>query len=207
MSTHVPGPAKPQTQNHLDANRVSHEAGASEGGVDNVTEVEEIAKQAEELTKQMEARVGMEGEGARRFAVHKAPAKPTREEIDEHMVIHAPPKLWYKHCVRATTGRDPRRRGQVELPDAEVSLDKVPTIFVDLLYLHKRELNPNLVKVTTESGQEAATAVALQAEIQRLRTAKTMPINSVVGWSEANGLVENTTKPAQDKVRALNCTI
>lgn len=32
--------------------------------------------------------------------------------------------------------------------------------------------------------------VALQAEIQRIRTAKSIPVNSPVGESEANGRVE-----------------
>ena len=45
--------------------------------------------------------------------------------------------------------------------------------------------------------------VALQKEVQRLRSAKTIPINSPVGESESNGRIENTIRRTQDKFRAI----
>ena len=45
--------------------------------------------------------------------------------------------------------------------------------------------------------------VALQHEVQRLRDATTIPVNSPVGESECNGRVENTIRRVQDKARTL----
>ena len=49
--------------------------------------------------------------------------------------------------------------------------------------------------------------VALQHEVRRIRTAKTIPVNSPVGESESNGRVENAIKRVQDKVRTLKCYV
>ena len=62
------------------------------------------------------------------------------------------------------------------------------------------------VKIMIKSDQEAA-MVALQGEVQRLRTAKTIPINSPVGESESTGRVENAIKRIQDKVRTIKCHV
>lgn len=58
------------------------------------------------------------------------------------------------------------------------------------------------VKVMIKSDQEKS-MVALQHEVQRLRDAKTIPVNSPVGESECNGRVENTIRRVQDKTRTL----
>ncbi len=57
-----------------------------------------------------------------------------------------------------------------------------------------------------KSGQEHA-MVALLHEVQRIRTGKTIPINSPVGESESNGRVENTNRRVQDKVRTLQSQV
>ena len=59
-----------------------------------------------------------------------------------------------------------------------------------------------MIKVMIKSDQERA-MVALQLEVQRIRTAKTIPINSPVGEAESNGRVENAIRQVQDKVRTL----
>ena len=58
------------------------------------------------------------------------------------------------------------------------------------------------IRLRLKSDQEAS-VVALQAEVQRLRTGRTIPINSPVGESESNGRVENGIKRIQDKTRTL----
>ena len=40
-----------------------------------------------------------EPEEARRVKTAKAPAKPSKEEVDEHMVTHLPFRSWCPHCV------------------------------------------------------------------------------------------------------------
>ena len=62
------------------------------------------------------------------------------------------------------------------------------------------------VKIMIKSDQEMA-MVALQHEVQRIRDAKTIPVNSPVGESECNGRIENTIRRAQDKIRTLKCHI
>ena len=62
------------------------------------------------------------------------------------------------------------------------------------------------VKIVVKSDQETS-MVALQHEIQRLREAKTIPVNSPVGESECNGRVENTIGRVQDKTRTLKSHI
>ena len=56
---------------------------------------------------------------------------------------------------------------------------------------------PKDAKQGPKSDQEAA-MVALQAAIQRIRTAKAIAINSPVGESEANGRVENAIRRVED---------
>ena len=57
-----------------------------------------------------------------------------------------------------------------------------------------------------KGGQEIS-IVALQHDVQRLRDAKTIPVNSPVGESECNGRVENTIRRVQDKARTLKSHI
>ena len=56
------------------------------------------------------------------------------------------------------------------------------------------------VKIMIKSDQEVS-MVALQHEVQRLREAKTIPVNSPVGESECDGRVEHIIGRVQDKVR------
>ena len=111
-------------------------------------------------------------------------------------------------------------------------LDHVPTISMDLMYLHTEGINPNLAVVDHESvrvwsyalphkavltgrgwiqnrlakdddsaGRKDAKIVAkirrekvmaaFQAEIQKMSTARAIPINTPVGQSEAIGRAEN----------------
>ena len=127
-----PGPVRPQTSSHPVANtQTGGDTGPGASGAPSETEAEVMARRAEELTRQieeLEARIGMEEEEARRAMVKKAPEAPTQEEIEEHMVTHAPPKAWCKHCVRATATRDPHKRERREVPDVEAELKEVPTI-------------------------------------------------------------------------------
>ena len=58
------------------------------------------------------------------------------------------------------------------------------------------------VKLQFKSDQEAS-IVALQGEVQRIRSGRSIPINSPVGESESNGRVENAIRRVQEKVRTL----
>ena len=61
-------------------------------------------------------------------------------------------------------------------------------------------------KIIIKSDHEKA-MVAFQHEIQRLRDAKTIIVNSPVGESESNGRVENAIGLVQDKIRTLKCQV
>lgn len=62
------------------------------------------------------------------------------------------------------------------------------------------------IKRKFKSDQENS-IVALQHEVQRLRSGRTIPINSPVGESESNGRVENAIPRVQDKVRTLKAHV
>ena len=62
------------------------------------------------------------------------------------------------------------------------------------------------VKRMIKSHQEKS-MVALQHEVQRLRDAKAIPVNSPLGESECNGRVENTIGRVQDKTGTLKSHI
>ena len=54
---------------------------------------------------------------------------------------------------------------------------------------------------------QEASIVALQSEVQRIRTSRTIPVNGPVGESECNGRVENAIRRIQDKARTLKAQI
>lgn len=58
------------------------------------------------------------------------------------------------------------------------------------------------VNLNFERDREAS-IVALQYEVQRTRTSRSIPVNSPVGESESSGRVANVIRRAQDKVRTL----
>ena len=62
------------------------------------------------------------------------------------------------------------------------------------------------VKIMIQGDQEHC-MVALQHEVQRIRTSKTVPVNSPVGESECNGRVGNAIRRVQDRVRKPKCQI
>lgn len=151
--TSSPSPVRPRAQHHrLEGNLNT----VGQDGAGGSTETERMVKRAEELAEkitELEARIGMEDEQARRVLIAKAPERPTQEKIDEHMVTHAPPKPWCQHCVRATTSRDPHRTVHPEILDVEVTLNEAPTVSFDLMYLNKKGVKLNLVVVDHESGR------------------------------------------------------
>ena len=130
---------------------------------------------------------------------------------------------------------DPHRGTPKEVPDVEVKLDKVPTVWIDFMYLYEKGVRPTVIAIDHESGRmwsyalkdktilggtgwiqkrpsqdtdnaghneveamtksdREASMVALQHEVQRLREAKTIPVNSPIGESESNGRVENAMR-------------
>ena len=174
---------------------------------------EDLARRAEELEEIIVREAG------RRPIVSPVPGRLTEEEVREHYTTHSPPQPWCPHCTKAQGLRDPHWRIRKEVPDVEVTMDKVPTISFDHMYLYEKGKQPTLVCIDHESrrvwsyelstkvvlsgdgwiqrrvaqdidnaghkdirvmvkSDQAHAMVALQEEVQRLRSAKTIPVNS-----------------------------
>ena len=88
---------------------------------------EDLARRVEEL-EEITVR-----EAGRRPIVSPVPDRPTKEEVREHNATHSPPQPWCPHCTKAQGLREPHWRIKKEVPDVEVTMDKVPTISFDLM--------------------------------------------------------------------------
>ena len=56
--------------------------------------------------------------------------KPTRTEIEEHMVMHMPFRSWCPHCVRGRA-----QTGLHQLRTCDRPEDSVPVVAVDYMYM------------------------------------------------------------------------
>ena len=60
-----------------------------------------------------------ETEEARKPKATRVPARPSQEEVDEHMITHLPFRSWCPHCIRGKSKGKPHRksdRGNREIP-------------------------------------------------------------------------------------------
>ncbi len=60
----------------------------------------------EEDEEEQEIKVEDLEEGGRKMKVIRKPQEPTKEEVEEHSLIHVPFRSWCPHCVRGR-GRNP----------------------------------------------------------------------------------------------------
>ena len=109
---------------------------------------DELTERADDLMRRVrdleESILRKEG---RRPIVSPVPERPTEEEVREHNATHTPPKPWCPYCTEATASRDPHSRVRKEVPDIEVTLDRLPTLSVDFMYLYEKGARPTLVMV------------------------------------------------------------
>ena len=70
-----------------------------------------------------------EPEEARRVKTAKAPAKPSKEEVDEHMVTHLPFRSWCPHCVRGKSKGKPHGK-------ATQGNREIPTVALDYTFMY-----------------------------------------------------------------------
>ena len=73
-----------------------------------------------------------EPEGARRAKGTRAPIKPSKEEVDEHMLTHLPFRSWCPHCVRGKSKGKPHRRAKEEPRE-------LPTVALDYTFMHESQ--------------------------------------------------------------------
>ena len=71
-----------------------------------------------------------EPEGARRAKGTRAPIKPSKEEVDEHMLTHLPFRSWCPHCVRGKPRGKPHKR-------AEEEPRELPTVALDYTFMRE----------------------------------------------------------------------
>ena len=73
-----------------------------------------------------------EPEEARKARGVKAPAKPSKEEVDEHMLTHLPFRSWCPHCVRGKSKGKPHRKTAREHRE-------IPTLALDYTFMHETQ--------------------------------------------------------------------
>ena len=95
----------------------------------------------------------MAREEGRRPVVSPVPDRPAEEEGREHNTNHKPPKPWCPYCGIGTGKRYPHKRMQKDVPDMEASIDKVPMLSVDYMYVYDKGEKPILVVVDHGSGR------------------------------------------------------
>ena len=73
-----------------------------------------------------------EPEEARKAKGTKVPIKPSKEEVDEHMLTHLPFRSWCPHCIRGKSkGRPHKKAGEEQ--------KEVPTIALDYTFMHESQ--------------------------------------------------------------------
>ena len=90
-------------------------------GSDERSEDEESKERVEEDATQEEERE--EGEEVQIPKTVKPPIKPTKEEVNEHMISHLPFRTWCAHCVKGKSKSKAHRRRSGERTIPTVSID------------------------------------------------------------------------------------
>ena len=70
-----------------------------------------------------------EPEEARRVKTASVPTKPSKEEVDEHMITHLPFRSWCPHCVRGKSKGKPHGK-------ATNGNREIPTIALDYTFMY-----------------------------------------------------------------------
>ena len=129
-------------------------AGAATAVEDN------MEKRAEDLMKRIEdSEAKIVREEGRKPIISPAPDRPTEDELKEHNTTHTSPKPWCPYCNRGAGKRDDHARMRKDIPDVEATIDKVPMLSIDYLYLYEKGERPTLVMVDHECGKVWAYAL------------------------------------------------
>ena len=59
----------------------------------------------------------------------RKPHQPTREEWEEHMILHLPYRNWCPHCVNGRAKNEPHRRIE------DRGEESIPVIAIDYMYM------------------------------------------------------------------------
>ena len=73
----------------------------------------------------MQEEGGEEAEEAQMPKTVKPPIKPTREEVNEHMISHLPFRTWCAHCVKGKSKSKAHQRKGKERTIPTVSIDYI----------------------------------------------------------------------------------
>ena len=104
-----------------------------------------------------------EQEEARKPKMAKAPAKPSKEEVEEHMVTHLPFRSWCPHCVRGKSKGKPHGK-------ANKGNHEVPTIALDYTFMYD----------TQNEGEEKGMPILVMKDIKQDETGPGMLFAQVV---------------------------
>ena len=101
----------------------------NEGIKGHGTEEREERKEEKEVEADKEEE---EGEEAQRAKGIRAPTKPSKEEVDDHMLTHLPFRSWCPHCVRGKSKGKPHRKGKGEEKE-------IPTLALDYTFMYEAQ--------------------------------------------------------------------
>ena len=80
---------------------------------------DERSEQEEEEREVAGERTEGEPEEAQKAKAARVPSKPSKEEVDEHMITHLPFRAWCPHCVKGKSKGKPHQKatpGSREMP-------------------------------------------------------------------------------------------
>ena len=90
-----------------------------------------------------------------------APKGPTKQEREDHELLHLPYRAWCKHCVRGR-GRN-KAHGRQEEQDEEEREQRVPRVSIDYFFMsveeEKASANPMMVMIDEQNGNKYMRAV------------------------------------------------
>ena len=64
--------------------------------------------------------------------VNRDPRRPSKEEVEFHMMTHVPYRSWCAHCVRGRAKGNPHRK-------AKHAENQVPTLVADYMFMHESQ--------------------------------------------------------------------
>ena len=114
---------------HPNGNLVSPFLGGvgNDGAVDAEDEEDKDVKERRKEDSKQEDEGNKEGDEVemRRPRVQKRPTAPTKQEIEDHMPLHLPPRDWCPHCVsgHGIAHQHRRQAGDTEILGTTISMD------------------------------------------------------------------------------------
>ena len=108
------------------------EAGLNNNGQLPVRPIHDISDGVEQSSQHESSELAEENAEAIEPKVARAPILPSREIVEEHMVIHIQFRNWCPHCVRGKSKGNPHNRQNPAVRD-------VPTIVCDYMYMRESQ--------------------------------------------------------------------